>query len=168
MARRVKQTEREAAAALAKREAALALHQEEEEEREQQRLEKEAAEAAEVDEDDDDGGVGGDGLPIRGFELDEDEDEQANDILDQSAQGGDVLAEAFNVELTRRDLLCLWGLEWLNDEVLNFYFKMIMAKVLEKKEDEVRREGERGGGGGGRTCETLLVVCMAKMGDTVQ
>ncbi|XP_037076518.1 sentrin-specific protease 1-like isoform X2 [Pollicipes pollicipes] len=40
----------------------------------------------------------------------------------------ELLAEAFNQRITRHDLQTLKGLNWLNDEVINFYMNMIMER----------------------------------------
>ena len=37
----------------------------------------------------------------------------------------EVLSEAFNISIKRRDVGTLRGLEWLNDEIINFYFSLI-------------------------------------------
>jgi len=39
-----------------------------------------------------------------------------------------VLVEAYNIPITVRDLKTLQGLNWLNDEVINFYMGMIMKR----------------------------------------
>lgn len=36
-----------------------------------------------------------------------------------------MLVKAFNLEVSRGDLLKLHKLEWLNDEVINFFLEMI-------------------------------------------
>lgn len=40
----------------------------------------------------------------------------------------EVLARKFNLNITRRDLMTLAGLNWLNDEVINFYMNMIIER----------------------------------------
>ncbi|CAG9835228.1 unnamed protein product [Diabrotica balteata] len=40
----------------------------------------------------------------------------------------EVLSRKFNLNITRRDLLTLSGLNWLNDEVINFYMNMIIER----------------------------------------
>jgi sentrin-specific protease 1 len=37
----------------------------------------------------------------------------------------EVLSEAFNISIKRRDIATLKGPEWLNDEIINFYFNLI-------------------------------------------
>ena len=39
-----------------------------------------------------------------------------------------VLVEEYNIPITARDLKTLQGLNWLNDEVINFYMNMIMKR----------------------------------------
>ncbi|XP_076461373.1 uncharacterized protein LOC143293902 isoform X2 [Babylonia areolata] len=41
---------------------------------------------------------------------------------------GQVLAEGFRLQLTRADIATLRGLNWLNDEVINFYMNMLMER----------------------------------------
>lgn len=41
---------------------------------------------------------------------------------------GEVLCDAFNLTITRRDLKTLSGLNWLNDQVINFYLTLIMER----------------------------------------
>ncbi|KAG5876722.1 hypothetical protein JTB14_015511 [Gonioctena quinquepunctata] len=45
----------------------------------------------------------------------------------------EVLAKKFNLNITRRDLLTLAGLNWLNDEVINFYMNMIIERGKDSK-----------------------------------
>ncbi|KAK3758616.1 hypothetical protein RRG08_019526 [Elysia crispata] len=40
----------------------------------------------------------------------------------------DVLSDAFRLQLTRRDMATLAGLNWLNDEVINFYMNMLTER----------------------------------------
>lgn len=40
----------------------------------------------------------------------------------------EVLARKFNLNITRRDLGTLAGLNWLNDEVINFYMNLIIER----------------------------------------
>lgn len=49
----------------------------------------------------------------------------------RSSRYGDVLIEQFDIPITRKDLETLEGLNWLNDEVINFYFQMIMSRSRE-------------------------------------
>jgi len=44
------------------------------------------------------------------------------------ASRGNVLVEAYNIPITVRDLNTLQGLNWLNDEVINFYLQMIVKR----------------------------------------
>ncbi|KYN19909.1 PREDICTED: sentrin-specific protease 1-like [Trachymyrmex cornetzi] len=41
---------------------------------------------------------------------------------------GEVLAEGFGLRLTRKDLCTLADLNWLNDEVINFYMNLLIAR----------------------------------------
>ncbi|XP_045512795.1 sentrin-specific protease 1-like isoform X1 [Pieris brassicae] len=47
---------------------------------------------------------------------------------------GQVLIEKFNLRITRRDLQTLSGLNWLNDEVINFYMNLLMQRCGERKD----------------------------------
>jgi len=44
---------------------------------------------------------------------------------DRSQPLSETLVEAFRAEIKRKDLLTLRGLEWLNDEIVNYYMEMI-------------------------------------------
>lgn len=41
---------------------------------------------------------------------------------------GQVLSEGFRLQITRADIATLHGLNWLNDEVINFYMNMLMER----------------------------------------
>lgn len=41
---------------------------------------------------------------------------------------GEVLAEGFGLRITRKDLATLADLNWLNDEVINFYMNLLIAR----------------------------------------
>jgi len=41
---------------------------------------------------------------------------------------GEVLAEGFGLRITRKDLCTLADLNWLNDEVINFYMNLLIAR----------------------------------------
>jgi Ulp1 family protease len=45
--------------------------------------------------------------------------------LDDGGDPDEVLVSGFNVQLTRRQLACLKPGQWLNDEVINFYCKLL-------------------------------------------
>ncbi|XP_068244549.1 LOW QUALITY PROTEIN: sentrin-specific protease 1-like [Palaemon carinicauda] len=49
------------------------------------------------------------------------------DALD-NRQPGKVLIDKFNIQITRRDIATLAGLNWLNDEVINFYMNLLMER----------------------------------------
>ena len=40
----------------------------------------------------------------------------------------ETLTEKFNIQITRRDIATLSGLNWLNDEVVNFYMNLLMER----------------------------------------
>ncbi|CAH1238982.1 SENP2 [Branchiostoma lanceolatum] len=41
---------------------------------------------------------------------------------------GEILVKAYRLEITRKDMHTLAGLNWLNDEIINFYMNMIMDR----------------------------------------
>ncbi|KAJ8729114.1 hypothetical protein PYW08_000695 [Mythimna loreyi] len=47
---------------------------------------------------------------------------------------GQMLVEKFNLRIHRRDLQTLSGLNWLNDEVINFYMNLLMQRSEERKD----------------------------------
>ncbi|KAK7010031.1 sentrin-specific protease 1-like isoform X1 [Biomphalaria glabrata] len=57
--------------------------------------------------------------------------EEMDQVINYSLGPGnpnEVLSEAFRLQITRRDLATLKGLNWLNDEVINFYMNMLMER----------------------------------------
>jgi hypothetical protein len=51
----------------------------------------------------------------------------------KSRPGGEVLASAFNIDIKRSDLLKLKGLDWLNDECINFFMELIADRSANPK-----------------------------------
>ncbi|XP_044750575.1 sentrin-specific protease-like isoform X2 [Coccinella septempunctata] len=51
-------------------------------------------------------------------------------LVDKAFKGNpnEVLVRKFNLNITRKDILTLAGLNWLNDEVINFYMNLIMDR----------------------------------------
>ncbi|CAH1644636.1 unnamed protein product [Spodoptera littoralis] len=47
---------------------------------------------------------------------------------------GQMLVEKFNLRIHRRDLQTLTGLNWLNDEIINFYMNLLMQRSEERKD----------------------------------
>ena len=41
---------------------------------------------------------------------------------------GETLVDAHTIKITRKDIDTLKGLNWLNDEVINFYMQMIVQR----------------------------------------
>ena len=62
-------------------------------------------------------------------ELTQDMEDEINGFL--SSPANQTLVEAHNIPITRKDLDTLRGLNWLNDEIINFYLQMIMARSKE-------------------------------------
>ncbi len=44
------------------------------------------------------------------------------------APNDEVLSNAFNISITRKDIQTLRGLNWLNDEIINFYMNLICER----------------------------------------
>jgi Ulp1 family protease len=66
----------------------------------------------------------------RDYPLLTDEEEQLVNQAWEGEEGGleGILSEGWNIEVRRRDILKLEGSEWLNDEVVNFYFKLLQER----------------------------------------
>ncbi|XP_064393502.1 sentrin-specific protease 1-like isoform X2 [Halichondria panicea] len=58
------------------------------------------------------------------FDLSPDERKRVT-MATRGGPGGECVSSAFNISLTRIDLCTFVGLNWLNDNVVNFYFNMI-------------------------------------------
>ncbi|CAE7739236.1 SENP1 [Symbiodinium pilosum] len=56
------------------------------------------------------------------------EEKLADDALFGQGGADEVIASRFSVEVTRRQLECLRPGEWLNDEVINFYYKLLQER----------------------------------------
>jgi len=83
-------------------------------------------------------------------DADEDEDEEEDTTLPDltpeimevinsafSARGSQQLIEAYRIPITGKDISTLKGLSWLNDEIINFYMQMIVARGGTEKYDKV-------------------------------
>lgn len=56
---------------------------------------------------------------------------EMEDVIDnafQKASPNEVLVSKFNTQITRHDISTLAGLNWLNDEVVNFYMNLLMER----------------------------------------
>ena len=49
-------------------------------------------------------------------------------IRRSQASRGEVLVDAHKIQITVKDLDTLSGLNWLNDEIINFYMQMIVER----------------------------------------
>ena len=58
--------------------------------------------------------------------LTEDEEDQVHLLM--SSPGGEEIAKEFNQTILAAHLICLAPGTWLNDEVMNFYFNLIMKR----------------------------------------
>uniref|UniRef100_A0A915DZS0 Ubiquitin-like protease family profile domain-containing protein n=1 Tax=Ditylenchus dipsaci TaxID=166011 RepID=A0A915DZS0_9BILA len=61
-------------------------------------------------------------------ELPEDALELLQKAWNRSGPQDEVFTKGFGVDIMRKDLLSLRGLEWLNDEVINFYMNLICER----------------------------------------
>jgi len=66
-------------------------------------------------------------------ELPELTNEMKSVIRKAERSGGQVLVDAHKIQITGRDIGTLQGLNWLNDEVINFYMQMIVTRSGEGK-----------------------------------
>ncbi|KAI9530724.1 hypothetical protein NQZ68_000215 [Dissostichus eleginoides] len=64
-------------------------------------------------------------------ELTEEMDDEVNGALDGAHY--EVLSEGFGLSLTRKDLQTLSNLNWLNDEVINFYMNLLVERSKDPK-----------------------------------
>lgn len=59
--------------------------------------------------------------------------DDADDLIEKAWNGcaplNKVFVKAFGIEITRKDLLSLSGLEWLNDEIINSYMNLIVERA---------------------------------------
>ncbi|KDO25887.1 hypothetical protein SPRG_08829 [Saprolegnia parasitica CBS 223.65] len=56
------------------------------------------------------------------------EDEETVEIALSSGPSNEVLCQKFNVDITRALIQCLRPGQWLNDEIINFYFQMLAER----------------------------------------
>merc|ERR1740131_342457 len=54
-----------------------------------------------------------------------------------SARSSEELIQAYRIPICGKDIDTLKGLNWLNDEVINFYMQMIVARGGQDKYDKV-------------------------------
>ncbi|XP_005098591.3 sentrin-specific protease 1 isoform X1 [Aplysia californica] len=84
------------------------------------------------------------------FRESEDEEEEEESLPELTAEmeqtiraalrpgsPGEVLSDAFRLQITRKDMATLGGLNWLNDEIINFYMNMLMARGEEEGRSQV-------------------------------
>lgn len=60
--------------------------------------------------------------------LNDKQEQMVEFALDKRAPPHVVIASKFNLNITRRDMLTLSGLNWLNDEVINFYMNLLIER----------------------------------------
>merc|ERR1719186_924235 len=54
--------------------------------------------------------------------------EMEEDILKAKRSRGEVLVYSHNIQITHKDIDTLHGLNWLNDQIINFYLQMIVSR----------------------------------------
>jgi hypothetical protein len=64
-----------------------------------------------------------------GVKLTPEERDVADDVLHGDGSLDDVIASRFSVSLTRGQMQCLLPCTWLNDEVINFYYKLLQERT---------------------------------------
>lgn len=62
------------------------------------------------------------------IELTDKEHIVIDEALRQHLNDEEVLVDKFNITIKRKDIQTLQGLNWLNDEIINFYFNLITEK----------------------------------------
>ncbi|KAI1714256.1 sentrin-specific protease [Ditylenchus destructor] len=67
-------------------------------------------------------------------DLPKDADELLESAWDIRGNLNEVFTKGFDVDILRKDLLSLRGLEWLNDEVVNFYMNLICERSRENSD----------------------------------
>ena len=61
--------------------------------------------------------------------------DMANVVRKALRSRGEVLIDAHKIQITIKDIDTLSGLNWLNDEIINFYMQMIVARADGNKEN---------------------------------
>lgn len=64
-------------------------------------------------------------------EITEEMEREIKNVL-RSGNQDEVLSEAFRLTITRKDIQTLNNLNWLNDEIINFYMNMLMERSKQK------------------------------------
>ncbi|XP_015672618.1 sentrin-specific protease 1 [Protobothrops mucrosquamatus] len=64
-------------------------------------------------------------------EITEEMEKEIKNVL-RSGNQDEVLSEAFRLTITRKDIQTLKHLNWLNDEIINFYMSMLMERSKQK------------------------------------
>lgn len=61
-------------------------------------------------------------------DLTPEQEELIDQALKKQRSEDEVLSSKFNMNITRQDIITLAGLNWLNDEVINFYMNLIIER----------------------------------------
>lgn len=60
-------------------------------------------------------------------------DEDANATIESAWAVGrnhqEIMSQGFDIEIRRKDLLTLKDLDWLNDEIINFFMQLIVERA---------------------------------------
>lgn len=66
-------------------------------------------------------------------ELDESAQQIIRNVWDRKADLDEIFVKNFGIGIRRRDLQTLGRLNWLNDEIVNFYIKLIIERACSNK-----------------------------------
>lgn len=65
--------------------------------------------------------------------LTPEQERRVANCFDRRASESEILISKFNLNIARRDIMTLYGLNWLNDEVINFYMNLIIERAKDPK-----------------------------------
>lgn len=74
-------------------------------------------------------------------ELTEDQERMIRNALNPNPKD-EILVKGFNAEIARKDIQTLNGLNWLNDEIVNFYMCLICERSQQMNSNENNQVGE--------------------------
>lgn len=62
------------------------------------------------------------------LQLSDEQEDKVAMATEEVGSGRECLSERFNISITRSDIATLTHLNWLNDEIINFYFQLIVER----------------------------------------
>lgn len=65
--------------------------------------------------------------------LTEQQERFVDSVFNRNCSLNEILCSKFNLNITKRDIMTLAGLNWLNDEVINFYMNLIIERGKDSK-----------------------------------